>query len=121
MLGFDGMWKDGKRREWGRKNVIKRIYIKDGNKSCSYEIVTKYNNKKSKMNVLIFEFAKKIQIWLTKQVKESIVKEEINLKGANTMILEFTCTNHKSIKDKVGFSFVASSDSTYDENLREEK
>lgn len=52
-------------------------------------------------------------------MKESIVKEEINLKGANTMILEFTCTNHKSIKDKVGFSFVASSDSTYDENLRE--
>lgn len=25
-------------------------------------VVTKYNNKKSKINVLIFEFAKKIQI-----------------------------------------------------------
>ena len=87
-------------------------------------VVTKYNNKKSRINVFIMKFAKKIQISLTKQIKGGILIEEINLveinlKGANTMILEFTCTNHKSIKDKVGFSFIASSDSTYDENLRE--
>lgn len=37
----------------------------------------------------------------------------------NIMILEFSCSNHKSIKDKVVFSAVASSDNTYAETLKE--
>lgn len=40
-------------------------------------------------------------------------------KGANLMILEFSCSNHKSIKDKVTFSAIASSDDTYEETLKE--
>ena len=35
------------------------------------------------------------------------------------MILEFSCSNHKSIKDKVLFSTIASSDDTYAETLKE--
>ncbi len=41
------------------------------------------------------------------------------MKGANDMILEFSCSNHKSIKDKVTFSAIASSDNTYAETLKE--
>lgn len=35
------------------------------------------------------------------------------------MILEFSCSNHKSIKDKVLFSTIASTDDTYAETLKE--
>lgn len=45
-----------------------------------------------------------------------VAKEQ---KGANDMILEFSCSNHKSIKDKVTFSAIASSDDTYAETLKE--
>lgn len=45
-----------------------------------------------------------------------VVKEQ---KGSNDMILEFSCSNHKSIKDKVTFSAIASSDDTYAETLKE--
>ncbi len=35
------------------------------------------------------------------------------------MLLEFTCSNHKSIKDKVVFSMIAGSDKTFDEYLKD--
>lgn len=35
------------------------------------------------------------------------------------MLLEFSCANHKSIKDKVTFSAIASSDDTYADKLKE--
>ncbi len=34
------------------------------------------------------------------------------------MILEFSCANHKSIKEKIVFSTIASSDNTYEETLK---
>lgn len=34
------------------------------------------------------------------------------------MILQFSCSNHKSIKDRITFSTIASSDNTYDETLK---
>ncbi len=40
-------------------------------------------------------------------------------KGTNDMLLEFSCSNHKSIKDKVTFSAIASNDTTYEETLKE--
>lgn len=40
-------------------------------------------------------------------------------KGSDTMLLEFSCKNHKSIKDKVTFSAIASNDDTYAETLKE--
>lgn len=41
-----------------------------------------------------------------------------NGRGVSHMLLQFSCSNHKSIKDKVTFSTVASSDNTFEENLR---
>lgn len=41
----------------------------------------------------------------------------LNGKGAITMLLEFSCSNHKSIKDKVIFSLIASKDTTNEELL----
>lgn len=38
--------------------------------------------------------------------------------GAKSMILEFSCANHKSIKEKIVFSTIASSDDTYEETLK---
>jgi AAA15 family ATPase/GTPase len=35
------------------------------------------------------------------------------------MILEFSCANHKSIKEKIVFSTIASSDTTYEETLKD--
>ena len=34
------------------------------------------------------------------------------------MLLEFSCTNHKSIKEKVTFSMLASKDNSYEEELK---
>lgn len=39
-------------------------------------------------------------------------------KGVGNMILEFSCANHKSIKEKIVFSTIASSDDTYSETLK---
>ena len=33
------------------------------------------------------------------------------------MILEYTCSNFKSIKDKIIFSMLATTDTSYEENL----
>ncbi len=38
--------------------------------------------------------------------------------GVENMILEFSCANHKSIKEKIVFSTIASSDNTYEETLK---
>lgn len=38
--------------------------------------------------------------------------------GMENMILEFSCANHKSIKEKIVFSTLASSDDTYEETLK---
>ena len=38
--------------------------------------------------------------------------------GMENMILEFSCANHKSIKEKIVFSTIASSDDTYEETLK---
>lgn len=34
------------------------------------------------------------------------------------MILQFSCSNHKSIKDRITFSAIAGSDNTYEETLK---
>lgn len=41
-----------------------------------------------------------------------------NSEGVSRMILQFSCSNHKSIKKKVTFSTIASSDSTFEETLK---
>lgn len=56
---------------------------------------------------------------LTKTKKKGYYNKKGMEKGAYNMILEFSCSNHKSIKDKVVFSAIASSDDTYAETLKE--
>lgn len=41
----------------------------------------------------------------------------LNRKGETCMLLEFSCSNHKSIKDEVAFSMIASKDDTREELL----
>lgn len=43
----------------------------------------------------------------------------LNKKGENSMLLEFSCSNHKSFKDKVMFSMIAGKDDTNEELLYE--
>ena len=42
----------------------------------------------------------------------------LNQKGALRMVLQFSCSNHKSIKDKIIFSAIAGSDNTFEEGLK---
>ena len=63
------------------------------------------------------KFAENVQIRLTKQensgtiVMNSCAKEEL------AMLLEFSCSDHKSIKDPVLFSTVASKDTSNEDSL----
>ena len=41
-----------------------------------------------------------------------------NSREVSQMILQFSCSNHKSIKEKVTFSAIASSDNTFEETLK---
>lgn len=59
-----------------------------------------------------------MQIWLTKQSGEGIIMSDDWKEGIENMILEFSCANHKSIKEKIVFSTIASSDDTYEETLK---
>ena len=59
-----------------------------------------------------------MQIELTKHqngISMSIYKAE----EVSRMLLEFRCSNHKSIKEKVNFSMIAGSDTTSEELLKE--
>lgn len=63
------------------------------------------------------EFAKKMQKQLTKQFYEdnmNIYKTE----EVSKMLLEFRCSNHRSIKETVNFSLIAGSDNTSEELLK---
>lgn len=59
-----------------------------------------------------------MQIWLTKQNGGGIIMSDDWKEGIENMILEFSCANHKSIKEKIVFSTIASSDDTYEETLK---
>lgn len=59
------------------------------------------------------KFSQKVLIILKGCAIMNVQKE----KGAITMLLEFSCSNHKSIKDKVVFSLIASKDTTNEELL----
>ena len=59
-----------------------------------------------------------MQIWLTKQSGGGIIMSGDWKEGMENMILEFSCANHKSIKEKIVFSTIASSDDTYEETLK---
>lgn len=61
-------------------------------------------------------FEKKTQKWLI-ILKECDIMRLKNNKGALTMLLEFSCSNHKSIKDKVVFSMIASKDTANENQL----
>lgn len=41
-----------------------------------------------------------------------------NSRGVSHMVLQFSCSNHKSIRKKVTFSAIAGSDSTFEETLK---
>ena len=58
-----------------------------------------------------------MQIDLTKQCKEGSMNIS-NSREVSQMILQFSCSNHKSIKEKVTFSAIASSDNTFEETLK---
>lgn len=63
------------------------------------------------------EFAKKMQKQLTKRFYEdnmNIYKTE----EVSKMLLEFRCSNHRSIKETVNFSLIAGSDNTSEELLK---
>lgn len=42
----------------------------------------------------------------------------LNKRGARCMLLQFSCSNHKSIKNKIIFSAIAGSDTTFEEGLK---
>ena len=42
----------------------------------------------------------------------------LSRRGEMHMILQFSCSNHKSIKNKVTFSTIAGSDNTFEEKLK---
>ncbi len=42
----------------------------------------------------------------------------LNKEGALRMLLQFSCSNHKSIKNKIIFSAIAGSDDTFEESLK---
>lgn len=52
---------------------------------------------------------------LTKQLYGGIMKMK---KEMDIMLLEFSCSNYKSIMNKVTFSFLASKDDTYEDELK---
>ena len=41
-----------------------------------------------------------------------------NSRGVSHMLLQFSCSNHKSIKDRVTFSTIAGSDNTFEDTLK---
>ena len=45
--------------------------------------------------------------------------DNINGRRKYSMLLEFSCSNHKSIKDKVLFSVVAGTDTTFEDKIEE--
>lgn len=55
---------------------------------------------------------------MTKQSSGGIIRSDGWKEGIENMILEFSCANHKSIKEKIVFSTIASSDDTYEETLK---
>lgn len=69
------------------------------------------------MNVLKLEFAKKVQKRLTKHHIGGNMCIS-SRRGEMYMILQFSCSNHKSIRNKVTFSTIAGSDNTFEETLK---
>lgn len=63
------------------------------------------------------KFAEKVQICLTKQQKGATIELHSNAKEELAMLLEFSCSDHKSIKDQILFSTVASKDTTNEDSL----
>ena len=63
------------------------------------------------------KFAEKAQICLTKQQKGATIELHSNAKEELAMLLEFSCSDHKSIKDQILFSTVASKDTTNEDSL----
>lgn len=59
-----------------------------------------------------------MQTWLTKRISGGIIMSDDWKEGMENMILEFSCANHKSIKEKIVFSTIATSDDTYEETLK---
>lgn len=65
-----------------------------------------------------FKIAKKLQKVLTNPIKSAIINADVNKsKGGKAVLLQFTCSNHKSIRKKILFSMLASSDDEHPENL----
>lgn len=65
----------------------------------------------------IAEFVNCSQILLTDQRKSDTIVLKNYLRRSISMLLEFSCTNHKSIKDKILFSTIASKDNTDESSL----
>ena len=63
------------------------------------------------------EFAENMQIGLTDQKNNGTIMESSRVKEGLAMLLEFSCANHKSIKDPVLFSTVASKDTINEDSL----
>lgn len=56
-----------------------------------------------------------MQIQLTKQLYGGIIMSDWEIYA---MLLQFSCSNFKSIKEKITFSFLASKDDTYEDELK---
>ena len=56
-----------------------------------------------------------MQIQLTKQLYGGIIMSDWEMYA---MLLQFSCSNFKSIKEKITFSFLASKDDTYEDELK---
>lgn len=69
------------------------------------------------MDVLEQKFAQKVQKQLTKHHIGGNMCIS-SRRGEMCMILQFSCSNHKSIRNKVTFSTIAGSDNTFEETLK---
>lgn len=68
-------------------------------------------------NVQTDKFAENVQNRLTKQERGDTMMVNRTVKEGLAMLLEFSCSNHKSIKDPILFSTVASKDTTNEDSL----
>ena len=70
------------------------------------------------MSVLDVKFAKKLQKRLTELSERGIMIMKMGDERRNVMLLQFSCENHKSIKDRITFSTIAGKDTTHESELK---
>lgn len=101
----------------GRKKVRRSSFIRS--MTCTGR--TKAKDKKPQeadFQNLNIKFENKLQIKLTKYQINDIMRTRQKSDGGGEMLLEFSCSNHKSIKEKITFSMLAGKDTMFEDELK---